>query len=271
MGGTAIGSASSRVSTYGAVATGLPIASTSVGSRSPVLQLIFDRVLRVALVMARRYDTFMIIEHFSVAPLGCNCVILGDEERGTAIVVDPGGEAPRILARLEELGLKCEGIVHTHTHFDHIGGTKEVQEATHAPTMIHEKDLFLYEGVQMQLDSFRAPFSAPEVAEIDRFLSDGDTVLAGGLEADVVHTPGHSPGSICLTVEGDRPVVIAGDTLFARSVGRTDLWGGDTSQLVDSIQRKLFALPDETLVVCGHGPTTTIGEERRLNPFVGGA
>ena len=213
----------------------------------------------------------MIIEHFPVAPLGCNCVILGDEERGTAIVVDPGGEAPRILGRLEELGLKCEGIVHTHTHFDHVGATKDVQEATNAPTMIHEEDLFLYEGVQMQLDGFRAPFRAPEVAEIDRFLCDGDTVLAGGLEADVVHTPGHSPGSICLTVEGDRPVVIAGDTLFARSVGRTDLWGGDTSQLVDSIQRKLFALPDETLVICGHGPNTTIGEERRLNPFVGGA
>ncbi|MBW2224829.1 MAG: MBL fold metallo-hydrolase [Deltaproteobacteria bacterium] len=213
----------------------------------------------------------MIIEHFSVAPLGCNCVILGDEERGTAIVVDPGGEAPRILARLDELGLKCHAIVHTHTHFDHIGATKEVQEATQAPTMIHEKDLFLYEDVQMQLDAFQAPFDAPEVAEIDRFLSDGDTVLAGGLEAEVVHTPGHSPGSICLTVEDDRPVVIAGDTLFARSVGRTDLWGSDTTQLLDSIQRKLFALPDETLVICGHGPSTTIGEERRLNPFVRGA
>jgi glyoxylase-like metal-dependent hydrolase (beta-lactamase superfamily II) len=161
--------------------------------------------------------------------------------------------------------------VHTHTHFDHIGATKAVQAATQAPTMIHEEDLFLYEGVQMQLDSFRVPFRAPEMAEIDRFLSDGDTVSTGGLEAGVVHTPGHSPGSICLTVEGDRRVVIAGDTLFARSVGRTDLWGGDTSQLVTSIRRKLFALPDETLVICGHGPSTTIGEERRLNPFVGGA
>jgi glyoxylase-like metal-dependent hydrolase (beta-lactamase superfamily II) len=137
--------------------------------------------------------------------------------------------------------------------------------------MIHEKDLFLYEGLQMQLDGFGAPLRAPEVAEIDRFLSDGDTVLAGRVEAGILHTPGHSPGSICLTVEGDRPVVIAGDTLFARSVGRSDLWGGDASQLVDSIQRKLFALPDETLVICGHGPNTTIGEERRLNPFVGGA
>ena len=212
----------------------------------------------------------MIVEHFSVAPLGCNCVILGDEERGVAIVVDPGGEAPRILARLAELGLRCEGIVHTHTHFDHIGGTKEVQEATNASNMIHEDDLFLYEGVQMQLDGFRAPFRAPEIAEIDRFLSEGDTVQAGGVELDVLHTPGHSPGSICLTVEGDRPIVVAGDTLFARSIGRTDLWGGDTSQITNSIQRKLFALPDETLVITGHGPTTTIGEERKMNPFVRG-
>lgn len=211
----------------------------------------------------------MIIESFPVAPLGCNCVILGDEERGTAIVVDPGGEGPRIIARLQELGLTCEGIVHTHTHFDHIGATKDVQEATNAPTMIHEDDLFLYEGVQMQIDSFGAPFRAPEMAEIDRFVSDGDTVLAGNLEADIVHTPGHSPGSICLTVEADRPIVLAGDTLFARSVGRTDLWGGNTSQLVDSVRKKLFSLPDETLVICGHGPNTTIGEERKLNPFVG--
>ncbi len=212
----------------------------------------------------------MILEHFPVAPLGCNCVIVGDEERGTAIVVDPGGEAQRILSRLEELGLTCEAIVHTHTHFDHIGATQAVQEATGAPTMIHEKDLFLYEGVQMQIDSFGVPLRAPEMAEIDRFLADGDTVQTGGLEADVVHTPGHSPGSICLTVAGDRPVLLAGDTLFARSVGRSDLWGGNASQLIASIQKKLFALPDETLVICGHGPNTTIGEERRLNPFVGG-
>ena len=211
----------------------------------------------------------MIVEYFSVAPLGCNCVILGDEQQGTAIVIDPGGEAPRILARLAELGLRCVGIVHTHTHFDHIGGTKEVQEATHASNMIHEGDLFLYEGVQMQLDGFGAPFRAPQVAEIDRFLSEGDTVQAGAVELDVLHTPGHSPGSICLSLEGDRPIVIAGDTLFARSIGRSDLWGGDGSQLVDSIQRKLFSLPDETLVITGHGPTTTIGKERKLNPFVG--
>ena len=211
----------------------------------------------------------MIVEHFSVAPLGCNCVILGDEERGVAIVVDPGGEAPRILGRLEELGLRCEAIVHTHTHFDHVGATKEVQEATDASTMIHEEDLFLYQSLQMQLESFWMPFKAPEVAEIDRFIGEGETVQIGELEAGILHTPGHSPGSICLTLGGDTPVLIAGDTLFARSVGRSDLWGGDGEQLFASIRKKLFSLPDETLVITGHGPTTTIGDERRLNPFVG--
>ncbi len=210
----------------------------------------------------------MLVEHFAVGPLGCNCVILGDEERGSAIVVDPGGEAPRILRRLAELGLKCEAIVHTHTHFDHVGATKEVQEATDAATMIHEADLFMYEGLQMQLDAFNAPFKAPGVAEIDRFLKEGDTVQSGELEADILHTPGHSPGSICLSVQGDRPILLAGDTLFQRSVGRSDLWGGNASQLVSSIRSKLFSLPDETLVICGHGPSTTIGEERKLNPFV---
>ncbi len=210
----------------------------------------------------------MIVEHFSVGPLGCNCVILGDETSGTAIVVDPGGEAPRIVARLGELGLKCTAIVHTHTHFDHVGATKEVQEATGAPTMLHEKDLFLYQGLQMQLDTFGAPFRAPEVAEVDRFVDDGEALMAGAMQAGVLHTPGHTPGSICLSVDGDRPVLVAGDTLFQRSIGRTDLWGGSMPQILDSIDKKLMTLPDETLVITGHGPSTTIGEERRLNPFL---
>ncbi len=210
----------------------------------------------------------MIVEHFSVGPLGCNCVILGDEESKTAIIVDPGGEAQRILNRLDELGLKCTGIVHTHTHFDHVGATREVQEGTGAPTMIHEKDLFMYEGLQMQLDAFGAPFRAPEVADIDRFVEEGDALTAGGLEAGVLHTPGHSPGSICLTVDASRPVLVAGDTLFQRSIGRTDLWGGSMPQIMDSIHKKLLSFPDETLVITGHGPATTIGEERHGNPFL---
>lgn len=214
------------------------------------------------------YNTAMIVEHFSVGPLGCNCVILGDEEAKEAIVVDPGGEHDKILGRLAELGMTCKAIVHTHTHFDHVGSTKEVQEATQAPTMLHEADLFLYQGMQMQLDTFGMPFTAPEAVEIDRFLVEDDTVRAGTLEAGVLHTPGHTPGSLCFTVDGDRPVVIAGDTLFAGSIGRSDLWGGDGAQLVSSIKKKLLALPDETLVITGHGPTTTIGHERSLNPFL---
>jgi len=212
----------------------------------------------------------MIVEHFPVGPLGCNCTILGDEERGEAIVVDPGGEHERILGRLAALKLKCVGIVHTHTHFDHVGSTAEVQEATQAPTMLHEKDLFLYKGLQMQVDTFGLPFDAPEVVEIDRFLSEGDTVCAGDVEAGVLHTPGHSPGSLCLTLGGDRPIVIAGDTLFQHSIGRTDLWGGDMTQIIDSIEKKLLTLPDETLVITGHGPSTTIGQERAMNPFIRG-
>lgn len=210
----------------------------------------------------------MIVEHFPVAPLGCNCVILGDEASGEAIVVDPGGEADKILARLAKRGLRCTAIVHTHTHFDHVGATADVQSATGAPVMLHEGDVFLYRGLQMQLDTFGVPFRAPAIAEIDRFLVDHDVVRAGAIEAGVLHTPGHTPGSLCFTATGDRPVVVAGDTLFQRSIGRTDLWGGDTSQILASIRDRLFTLPDETLVVTGHGPTTTIGEEKRMNPFV---
>jgi hydroxyacylglutathione hydrolase len=210
----------------------------------------------------------MIVEHFAVAPLGCNCVILGDEERAEAIVVDPGGESERILARLDELGLRCVGIVHTHTHFDHVGATHLVQQATGAPTMLHEADLPLYQGMQMQLDAFGIPLQAPAPVDIDRFLDEGDTIRAGAVEAGVLHTPGHTPGSLCFSLEGDRPVLLAGDTLFQRSIGRTDLWGGSAPDILRSIKTKLLDLPDETLVITGHGPVTTIGEERRQNPFL---
>ncbi len=209
----------------------------------------------------------MIVEHFSVAPLGCNCVILGDETTGKAIVVDPGGEVDRIMRRLEALGLVCTGIVHTHAHFDHIGGTAELQQKTSASTMLHRDDLFLFEGAQMQLDTFGIPMRAPPPGEIDRFLLDDDVVTAGGLDAGVIHTPGHTPGSLCLHVAGDKPIVIAGDTLFQGSIGRTDLWRGDSSQILKSIRERLLTLPEDTLVITGHGPTTTIGAERRYNPF----
>lgn len=210
----------------------------------------------------------MIVEHFPVAPLGCNCVIVGDEGSGEAIVVDPGGEAPKILERLAARGLRCVALVHTHTHFDHVGATAEVQQSCGAPAMLHEADHALYRGMQMQLDAFGIPLRAPTPVDIDRFLVEDDTVRAGALELGVLHTPGHTPGSLCFTTAGDRPILMAGDTLFARSIGRTDLWGGSHAEILASIRHKLLALPDDTLVITGHGPTTTIGEERRLNPFL---
>ncbi|RLB49106.1 MAG: hypothetical protein DRJ42_21725 [Deltaproteobacteria bacterium] len=210
----------------------------------------------------------MIVEHFSVGPLGCNCTILGDQDAGEAIVVDPGGEHDKILRRLQDLGLRCTAIVHTHTHFDHAGSTREVQEATDAPAMLHEEDLFLYRDMQMQLDTFGIPLTAPEPVDIDRFLVEGDTLSVGAVEAGVLHTPGHTPGSLCLTVGGAAPLLIAGDTLFQGSVGRSDLWAGDGEQLVKSIRDKLLCLPDDTMVITGHGPVTTIGNEKRHNPFL---
>lgn len=210
----------------------------------------------------------MYVEHFPVAPLGCNCVIVGDLERGEAIVCDPGGEADKILARLAAKGLRCVAIVHTHAHFDHCGATGLVQAATSAPTMLHEGDLFLYNDLQMQLDAFGVPMKAPKLPEVDRFLTDQDSVHAGDVEAGVVHTPGHTPGSLCFLVQGDTPVLLAGDTLFRGGIGRTDLWGGDSRLILKSIEQRLMTLPDDTLVITGHGPVTRIGDERRHNPFL---
>ena len=215
----------------------------------------------------------MIIEHFSVGPLGCNCTIVGDEDKKEALVIDPGGDDQRIVARLAELGLRCVGILHTHTHFDHVGATREVQQATDAPAMLHESDHDLYRAVQMQLDAFGVPLRAPVPVDIDRYLNDGHSVSAGDVELGVLHTPGHTPGSLCFSMEAgvtgvNRPVVVAGDTLFREGIGRTDLWGGDAGQIDASIRQKLLCMPDETLVITGHGPVTTIGHERQHNPFL---
>jgi glyoxylase-like metal-dependent hydrolase (beta-lactamase superfamily II) len=207
------------------------------------------------------------VETFPVPPLGCNCSLLYDDVHREAIVVDPGGDAPGILARLRAHGLTVKAVLHTHTHIDHVGATAAVQRDTGAPARIHEGDLFLYEmlPVQGQLLGMRAP----PVAELDAFLRDGEVIGVGGLSLEVIHTPGHTPGSVCFRCKADgRELLFAGDTLFAGSVGRTDLWGGDHELLVRSIRQRLFSLPEETLVICGHDRSTTIGSERRSNPFV---
>ena len=207
------------------------------------------------------------VETFSVPPLGCNCTVLRDDASGEAIVIDPGGDAPGILKRLTAHGVKVKAIVHTHTHIDHVGATAAVQRGTGAPARIHEGDLFLYEmlPVQGELLGMRAPPSA----ELDTFLVDGEELKAGALSLEVIHTPGHTPGSVCFRCRADdRELLFAGDTLFAGSVGRTDLWGGDHELLVKSIRQRLFTLPEETVVITGHDRATTIGRERRGNPFV---
>lgn len=210
----------------------------------------------------------MILETFAAGPLGCNCTILVDETTKEAIVVDPGGDLPRIEARLQKHGAKVKAILHTHTHIDHVGATAELQRAHSAAARIHEGDQFLYSILPVQA-AMLGMGTPPESAELDTWLKDGEVLKIGALDLHVLHTPGHTPGSCCFEVHaGDDAVVLAGDTLFQQSVGRTDLWGGDHDALVKSIRGKLFGLPDPTRVICGHGPDTSIGVEKRSNPFV---
>jgi hydroxyacylglutathione hydrolase len=206
-----------------------------------------------------------LVETFPVGPLQCNCTILADEESREAVVIDPGDEPERILRALEAARLKPVALLHTHAHFDHIGGSRRVKEATAAPIRLHPADRPLYDALPDQAALFGLTADAP--AELDAPLSDGEIVGFGRHALTAIHTPGHTPGSTCFRLDGDRPMLFSGDTLFRRSVGRTDLWGGDTETILASIRGRLFALPGDTPVVCGHGPDTTIGEEKRLNPF----
>lgn len=209
----------------------------------------------------------MIIETFPVGPLQCNCTILGDPETGEAIVIDPGDEALKVLKRLSAHGLRPKAILITHTHLDHVAGNHEVREKTGAKVMLHERDLPLYDnlGMQAQFIGMDAPVRAP----VDEHIHQGDVIPFGGQgdSLQVLHTPGHTPGS-CSFFLGSRNLLFSGDTLFAGSIGRTDLWGGDFDAEVRSIREKLLPLPDATRVIAGHGPDTTILEERRSNPFL---
>jgi hydroxyacylglutathione hydrolase len=213
----------------------------------------------------------LIRESFPVGLLGCNCSIVADPDSKQAIVVDPGDQAPDILARLERLGVQAVKLVHTHAHFDHVLGTGAVAKQTGAEVLLHAADRWLYDNVELQARMFGIPWTPTVMPPLTRELSNGDTLAFGQREAHVLHTPGHTPGSLCFFVErtGETPVLFSGDTLFRRSVGRTDLWGGSSEQLLASIRDQLLALPDDTIVVPGHGPPTTIGDERESNPYVG--
>ncbi len=207
----------------------------------------------------------MLRETFTVGPLQCNCTVLGDPATGAAMVVDPGAEIVRILAVLARHNLFLSTIVVTHAHIDHIAGALALKEVTGAPILYSQADLPLVAMMDVQAGWFG--LATPEVMPPDHSPADAETLRFGSAAATVVHTPGHTQGSLCLYLP-EESLLLAGDTLFAGSIGRTDLPGGDHTQLISSIRERLLPLPDATLVVPGHGAETTIGDERRTNPFL---
>jgi glyoxylase-like metal-dependent hydrolase (beta-lactamase superfamily II) len=213
----------------------------------------------------------LFLDVFPVGPIQANCVLLGDREAGALTVIDPGDEAARIVERVEASGLKPTMVLHTHGHLDHAGGTADLMRRLPdgIPVGLHRDELQLYQGLVMQGRMFGMEVEEPPQPSL--WLEGGQRLSLGELELEVRHTPGHSPGGVCFVVHGaPEPLVIAGDVLFAGSIGRTDLMGGSFPVLEQSIRSQLYTLPDETRVICGHGPDTTIGRERATNPFVSG-
>jgi hydroxyacylglutathione hydrolase len=207
----------------------------------------------------------MILETFPVGLLQCNCTLLGDETTGEAMVVDPGDNIPQILARLAKHGLTLKQIVVTHAHIDHVGGALQLKQQTGAPILLNQQDLPLLEMMDVQAGWLGV--QTPEVAPPDASAEDYLVVGLENYPAQVLHTPGHTPGSICLHFAPQK-LLIAGDTLFAGSIGRTDLPGGDFKTIIRSIRDRLLPLPEDTRVIPGHGSITTIGQERESNQFL---
>jgi hydroxyacylglutathione hydrolase len=204
-------------------------------------------------------------ETFPVGPLRCNCTLLANLETREAIIIDPGDEIADILARLARRQLTLKQIIVTHAHIDHIGGAAQLRRVTGAPVLFHQADLPILGMMEMQAAWLGVP--TPEKVALDQSADDGLTAGIPGLEAEVIHTPGHTPGSLCLYFP-KQELLLAGDTLFAGSVGRTDLPGGDTRALLRSIHTRLMTLPEQTLVVPGHGEETTLAQESETNPFL---
>ncbi len=208
----------------------------------------------------------MIHEIVPVGMLACNCSILGDETAHEAVVIDPGDDIEQIKKILAKHNLRVKYIVATHAHIDHVGGIEKLKKGTGAAVLMHQNDLSLYQSLAMQADWLGV--EPPNVAEVDQFLREGDSLRWGALSLQVLHTPGHSPGSLSLHLPGEFERILSGDTLFQGSIGRTDLWGGSWDDILRSIHNRLLVFPDQTRVFPGHGPPTTIGAERESNPFL---
>ncbi len=206
----------------------------------------------------------LLVHQLSVGPLQVNCFVVACQKTREAMVIDPGGEGPQILHLAESSGYQVKQIVNTHGHFDHIGANQQVKDATGAVLMMHEADLLLLQNARNHAQAYGLTVSPSP--DPDKFLNEGDVFSVGEQSFSVFHVPGHSPGSLCLLSDGH---LFVGDVLFAGSIGRTDLPGGDFDALVEGVREKLFRLPAETIVHPGHGPDTTIGREKQMNPFVG--
>ncbi len=207
----------------------------------------------------------MIHEVIPVGPLQCNCSIIGDETSHEAMVIDPGDDMEDIVAILEKHKLQVKQIVITHAHIDHVGGAMKLRARTSAPILLNQNDYALLKMLDVQAGWLG--MRDPGKVEIEASLAQDQTLRAGEVEATVLHTPGHTEGSVCLYFPVEK-MLIAGDTLFARSIGRTDLPGGSFEKIVRSLHDRVLTLPDETVVFPGHGPSTTIAEEREENPFL---
>ena len=209
----------------------------------------------------------LVFDSLETGPIMTNCYILGDSETKQAFVVDPGGHVGAIRSALDRHDLECKYIVNTHAHFDHVGGNAELKKATSAEILIHaiEADLLTSLSQQGQVFGISLEDSPPA----DRTIDEGDVIELGAIKLEVLHTPGHSPGSISLVVTGEEKILV-GDLVFQGSIGRTDLPGGSMQSLVDNVKKKIFKHPDDTKLYPGHGPATTVGVEKRTNPFLTG-
>ena len=209
----------------------------------------------------------MQIETLSVGPFQSNCYIVACEQTDDAVIIDCGDEAPRILAAVERLGVNVRAIVNTHSHLDHVAALADVVDVLGVPVLMHADEMPVYDMLESQAAMFG--LVAPRQVGIDRFVEHGENIEVGRLSAEVLLAPGHSPGSICLVFAGEaETVVFAGDVLFRGSIGRTDLPGGSYETIVETLRTLFVPMSDETIIYPGHGPATTMGEEKRTNPFV---